>query len=184
MVKITKKFFSKLSKKPYQSILMILLIIYIICSISFYNIIPYLLNYPPNSINTPFQLTINPTYYWVYYLLLCTVCLIFVFVFSAKTLHPIKDLQKKEITLDEKLKIRKVCTNFSIGRLLLFTTILPCVIVLLILLILHTDFVLTLKICLLVCAFLGIPNVIFYTCSNIILKNILITTFDKEVFEN
>ena len=184
MVKIAKNIFSKLNKNPYHSILMILLFIYIICSVSFYNIIPYLLNYPPNSINTPFQLTINPTYYWVYYLLLCIVCVSLVFVFSAKTLYPIKNLQKKDLTLDEKLKIRKVCTNFSIGRLLLFTTILPCAIVLLILLILNTDFILTLKICLLVCAFLGIPNVIFYTCSNIILKNILIKTFDKEVFEN
>ena len=177
-----EKIISKLAKKPYKSILIGQLIIYILCSISFYNVIPYLLNYPPNSINTPFQLTINPTYYWVYYVLLCIICIFIVFIYSVYTLRTIKKIYKRDLSLDEKLLIRKKCTNFSIGRMLLFTTIFPCFIALLALLLLHTEFILTLKICLFVLIFLGIPNIVFYIYSNIILKEILKNIFDKEVF--
>ena len=181
MIKI--KIFNKLTKNPYNSILFGLFIIYAIFSLGFYNVIPYLLNYPPHSINTAFQLTVNPAYYWVYYVLLCIVCVFLVFIFSIKNLKLLKNYSIDELTFERKLKIREQCIEFSIGRILLFAAILPCLVVLVILLISHTGLILTLKICLLVLTFLGIPAIVFYIYSSSILKEVLIQTFDKETFK-
>lgn len=183
MVKI-KNFVKKLANRPLVSILTIQLIIYILCSIMYYNLIPYLLSYPPNSINTPFQLTVNPAYYWVYYLIIVIICILLVFALTLKKLLPLRLLSKKNLTLKEKLSVRKACNDFSITLLLKYGLLLPCAIIILLLLITRTDFTLTLKIVLLAFIFLGIPNILLYILSNIILKEVLIETFDKEIFEN
>ena len=63
-----RQLFKVLSKNPIKAIITLKMILDIICVVVCYNLIPYLLNYPPGSINTAFQLTVNPTYYSVYYI--------------------------------------------------------------------------------------------------------------------
>ena len=178
-----KKLYNRIMNNPYRAILSIQLIIYLSFCIIYYKLIPYLLNYPPNSINTPFQLTVNPTYYWVYYVVLCVVCTGIVFITSSKILHPIKILKKENLTLNEKLYIRNACNKFSINNILLYGVALPCFIACFGLLISKTGFILTMKISLIILIFLGIPSIIYYTLSNIVLREVFIKTFDKEVFE-
>ncbi|MDO5556367.1 MAG: HAMP domain-containing sensor histidine kinase [Clostridia bacterium] len=179
-----KQLLKKLSKVPVKSIIAIKTISDILCVIFCYNLFPYLLNYPPSSINTPFQLTVNPAYYAVYYFSIFGIGIIIDLVTTYKMLKPIKKLQEEHLTTTDILKVRKVCYEFSSKSFLITTCLLPLIVVIGALLITSTNLVLTIKIGMLSVIFLGIPNLLIYIFSNNILKEVLITTFSEEIYIN
>lgn len=153
----------------------------IICVFIYYRVLPYLLNYAPGSINTEFQLSINPTYYYVYYFGLFAIGVAIDVFLAYRALRPLKRLED-DLSLKDKLKIRQVCYTFPRRNLLNTTFKLPLFAVIGSFALTGVSWDLTVKIEMLIIAFLGIPNLIVYFLANNIMKNILISTFDEEIY--
>lgn len=98
-------------------------------------------------------------------------------------LKPLKELKKEKLNITEKMKIRKVAYTFPNKALILTAIVVPIIVIFVLLLITNTNFVLTIKIGMLAVIFLGIPSIIMNIIVNKILKNILMNTFDEEVFK-
>lgn len=171
----------KIRLQPIKAIMLIKILVDIICVLIYYGALPYILNYPPNSINTEFQLSINPTYYAAYYFGLFSIGIIIDVILSYKMLKPLEKLGKK-LSIEDKLKIRKVCYMFPKKTLINTTFKLPIIAVLVSFFLTGVNWDLTIKIGLLVVAFLGIPNMIVYFLSSRIMKGVLIYTFSEEVY--
>jgi hypothetical protein len=177
-----KGFVKIVSSSPRLFIIIFQFIIFVICSLIFKNFVPSLLNYPPNSIDVPFQLLVNPTYYSVYYIIICLSAIVLETLIASSFLKPLKKLSKKELlSEDEIIKIRKVCYSFP-NKMLLTSTVLPILIVIAVLLITATNLILSIKIAALIVLFLGVPNVIIYIAANNILRLVLINTFSEKIF--
>lgn len=179
-----KKIFKRLSQNPAFSILIAKTISDILCVICCYNLFPYLLNYPPYSINTPFQLSVNPTYYYVYYFALFSIGIAIDLFFTYRMLKPLKKLKKEKIKIEETLKIRKLCYEFPNKSFLMTTCLIPLFVIIVALLLTNTNFILTIKIGMLAVIFLGIPNLFIYIFANRILKEVLVKTFNENIFKN
>lgn len=177
------KIIQKLANKPVKSIMIIKLIADILCVIICYDLFPYLLNYPPGSINTEFQLLVNPTYYYVYYFVIFGIGIFIDLIITYRMLKSIKKINHANIKNEELLKIRKVCFEFSNKSFITTTYLIPLVVIFVALLITNTNFVLTIKIGMLGVMFLGIPNLIIYFLSSSILKQVLIKTFNEDIFK-
>ena len=89
-----KDWFKKLSDKPVKTLIVAKLFADLICVLIGYKLFPYLLNYPPNSINTPFQLSVNPYYYNVYYFSIFIIGIIVDLIIANKILKPLKNFKK------------------------------------------------------------------------------------------
>lgn len=154
-----------------------------VCIVIFYKLFPYLLNYPPGSINTAFQLTVNPTYYWVYYFSIFTVGSILELLIEYKMLKPIQKINNKDLKIDEKMKIRKIAYTFPNKALILTAIIIPVLVIFALLLVMDTNLILTIKIGMLSVIFLGIPSILMNIIENRILKRVLTESFNEEVFK-
>lgn len=175
------KLFSKLAKKPIQAIIEGKLIADVVCMFICYELLPYLLNYPPGSINTPFQLSVNPYYYAGYYFLIFVVGICLDLLITRYMLKALKGINENDI--ENMFKARKVCYQFPTRALLFTTIIIPVLVVGGLLLLTKTELILTIKIIMLVIVFLGVPNLFIYFWSRAILREVLIQYYNKEVYE-
>ena len=155
----------------------------IISVVVYYKALPYLLNYPPGSINTEFQLSVNPTYYYVYYFGLFAIGIIIDIIIARRMLRPLNKLIENANT-DDVLKIRSICFTYPRKILLTTTFKIPIFAVVGSFVLTGVNWYLTAKVGLLVVAFLGIPNIIAYFINTQIMKKILIETFSDEVYVN
>lgn len=175
-----KDWFKKLSDKPVKTLIVAKLFADLICVLIGYKLFPYLLNYPPNSINTPFQLSVNPYYYNVYYFSIFIIGIIVDLIIANKILKPLKNFKKaKNIN-----KVREVCYRYPSSSLIITSVIIPLIIVIGMLLVTNTNRILTIKIAMLAVIFLGVPNLVLYFFSTKILKEVLIETFDNEIYKH
>lgn len=175
-----KEWFKKLSDKPVKTLIVAKLFADLICVLIGYKLFPYLLNYPPNSINTPFQLSVNPYYYNVYYFSIFIIGIIVDLIIANKILKPLKNFKKaKNIN-----KVREVCYRYPSSSLIITSVIIPLIIVIGMLLVTNTNRILTIKIAMLAVIFLGVPNLVLYFFSTKILKEVLIETFDNEIYKH
>ena len=181
-MKILNKVFNKFANKPVNAIIWAKFILDIICVIFGYKAFPYLLNYPPKSINTPFQLSVNPYYYSVYYFSIFFVGIVADLILACIMLKPLKKINSNNIR--EVYKARATCYRFPKKALLLTTCVIPLVVIIGMLLITNTNAILTIKIGMLAVVLLGIPNLFIYFFSNAILKQVLIKSFNTEIYNN
>ena len=168
----------KLSKK----ILFAQAIIFALCSIAFYPLIPIFLNYPPNSINTEFQLSILPAQYVFYYAVVLIVAIFLYFFITLIMLRQLAKLGNNSKGTETLIRIRKLCYNFHVKILLLFPCI-PSLAALIILPILSTNITLTVKISLLIFLLISIPCIIFSLFINNIFKSFLRSTYNEDIFK-
>ena len=101
-------------------------------------------------------------------------------IIANKILKPLKNFKKaKNIN-----KVREVCYRYPSSSLIITSVIIPLIIVIGMLLVTNTNRILTIKIAMLAVIFLGVPNLVLYFFSTKILKEVLIETFDNEIYKH
>lgn len=152
---------------------------FIIIAVSFYFLIPIMLNYPPNSINNAFEQTIDKGLaFVVQYSAIIIVTIIIsdlFFAFQIKSVEKYKEYAEKN---DEESKkqfenIKRKCFSIPYKIYLVHATV-PCVAVIGILLITGAKPSLTLRITSLIITFALVLGLIAYILSNNIFRQILI----------
>lgn len=147
----------------------------LIVALIYYPLVPILLNYPPDSINTPFQIEVNYFYYTTQYIaIVCFVILAilitFPFIFKkTNKLSKAGKIDKNNIS-NKTLKDIKSCFNIPIFILLAFT-IFPPILIFIGLLALKQELVFSIK----------VTAILFSMC---VLLGLLIYTFTRILFEN
>ena len=147
----------------------------LIVALIYYPLVPILLNYPPDSINTPFQIEVNYFYYTTQYIaIVCFVILAilitFPFIFrKTNKFSKTGKIDKNNIS-NKTLKDIKSCFNIPIFILLAFT-IFPPILIFIGLLALKQELVFSIK----------VTAILFSMC---VLLGLLIYTFTRILFEN
>ena len=147
----------------------------LIVALIYYPLVPILLNYPPDSINTPFQIEVNYFYYTTQYIaIVCFVVLAVLitlpFIFKkTNKLSKVDKIDKNNIS-SKTLKDIKSCFNIPIFILLAFT-IFPPILIFIGLLLLKQELVFSIK----------VTAILFSMC---VLLGLLIYTFTRILFEN
>ena len=150
------------------------ILVVLIVALLYYPLIPTLLNYPPDSVNTTFQIKVNYFHYTTQYIaIVCLVVLVLSIVFpivfrKTNTFDKIDSLDMKN-NAEEIIPVVKFCFNFPIVILLAFL-IIPPLIIFIGLLLLKQELVFSLK----------VTFILFTMC---ILLGLLIYTFTKMLFE-
>ena len=150
------------------------ILVVLIVALLYYPLIPTLLNYPPDSVNTAFQIKVNYFHYTTQYIaIVCLVVLVLSIVFpivfrKTNKFDKIDSLDMKN-NAEEIIPVVKFCFNFPIVILLAFL-IIPPLIIFIGLLLLKQELVFSLK----------VTFILFTMC---ILLGLLIYTFTKMHFE-
>ena len=147
----------------------------LIVALIYYPLVPILLNYPPDSINTPFQIEVNYFYYTTQYIaIVCFVILAilitFPFIFRKTNKFSKTGKIDKHNISNKTLKDIKSCFNIPIFILLAFT-IFPPILIFIGLLALKQELVFSIK----------VTAILFSMC---VLLGLLIYTFTRILFEN
>ena len=150
------------------------ILVVLIVALLYYPLIPTLLNYPPDSVNTAFQIKVNYFHYTTQYIaIVCLVVLalsiVFPFVFRKTNKFDKIDSLDMKNNAEEIIPVVKFCFNFPIVILLAFL-IIPPLIIFIGLLLLKQELVFSLK----------VTFILFTMC---ILLGLLIYTFTKMLFE-
>jgi len=133
MIKKIGNLFNKLSIS--NKLILYFLIIFFTFSFLLYNVIPILLNYPPDTINTQFDREVSILYYKYQFLLVVLGIAVFFVIFFKISIHKIDKWWKNRSTdIKNILAIRKKAMSFSY-KLYIYMEILPTLILLYILLI-------------------------------------------------
>lgn len=169
-------------KKSWKSLLLAYNLINIIVGIVFFNIVPNLLNYPPNSINNDFQIAINGLTYTQQYISIFSfgvlaenVILFLVYKRLKKTLINIDQASSEEIK-DMYLKVENKIINTPKLIYVLQVTA-PVVMIISTFLMLGGNIDVILKVCLVFFTMFLAISTICYTFSKKIFKSILINLF-------
>lgn len=169
-------------KQSWKSLLLVYNLINIIVGIVFFNIIPALLNYPPNSINNDFQIAINGLTYTQQYLSIFSfgvlaenVILLLVYKNIKRTLTSIEQASSQEI---EKIYITVENKIVRAPRLIyLLQVSAPVIMIISTFLMLGGTIDIILKVCLVFFTMFLAISTICYTFSKKIFKSILINLF-------
>ena len=126
-----KKLFNKIPLNMKLTLACILVVL--IISLLYYPLIPILLNYPPDSINTSFQIEVNYFYYTTQYLAivgLIVLALLIAFPIIFRKMNKIEKMNELAIknNSNEFVHIIKSCFNFPIFMLLAFLIVPPLII--------------------------------------------------------
>ena len=173
-----KNFFKTLCSKiqPNLALTFSCVIGLIIVATIFYPLIPDLLNYPPDSINNDFQITVNYFHYTVQYMAIISIIIIFSLIalpLLTKNINKINGSNLKNNSNNTSFfKTIKFCFNFPY-KLLLFVLFFPPIILLLALLLLKQDTVFAIKVTFVIFSMTSLIALITYSISDKILKGYL-----------
>lgn len=168
----------KLKKlKVTTKLILINLAMYIIFGVLVYPLIPYLLNYPPNSIDNEFQTTVVGMQYteqFIMLFILGVVLLSAILYFSFRKLNHIEEYKQGKSEQDKKnlLKVRDIAAN-GIYRLIPTTVLCIAIGVGLILTLASTEFMLTVKLTVILCIWGALSNLLLYVFTAKIFHKIL-----------
>ena len=170
-----KKLISKIPLNMKLTLACILVVLVI--SLLYYPLIPTLLNYPPDSINTPSQIEVNFFYYTTQYLaIVCfiVIALLIAFPIIFRKMNKIEKMDKLSIknNSDEFVHIIKSCFNFPIFMLLAFIVIPPSIIFVG-LLALKQEIIFSLKVTFILFSMCILLGLFVYTFSRILFENVL-----------
>ena len=155
------------------------MIIFLLICIILYLIIPYVLNYPPNSIDNDFQVEVVGIKYTSQFIVLATILSIFIlgaltFLYNMLSIKKIKNKHTNKIDKKQVEKIRK--RSFSFPYITLFLTLLvPPAIVCFCLVLFNTTPELNLRITIIIFCM----SAIFAIFSYIVNKNFFVNTLVK-----
>lgn len=155
------------------------MIIFLLICIILYLIIPYVLNYPPNSIDNDFQVEVVGIKYTSQFIVLATILSIFIlgaltFLYNMLSIKKIKNKHTNKIDKKQVEKIRKRSFSFPYITLLL-TLLVPPAIVCFFLVLFNTTPELNLRITIIIFCM----SAIFAIFSYIVNKNFFVNTLVK-----
>ena len=170
-----KKLFNKIPLNMKLTLACILVVLVI--SLLYYPLIPILLNYPPDSINTSFQIEVNFFYYTTQYLaIVCfiVIALLIAFPIIFRKMNKIDKVDKLTLknNSNELIHVIKSCFNFPIFMLLAFL-IIPPSIIFIGLLALKQEIIFSLKITFILFSMCILLGLFVYTFSRILFENVL-----------
>ena len=170
-----KKLFNKIPLNMRLTLACILVVLVI--SLLYYPLIPILLNYPPDSINTSFQIEVNFFYYTTQYLaIVCfiVIALLIAFPIIFRKMNKIDKVDKLTLknNSNELIHVIKSCFNFPIFMLLAFL-IIPPSIIFIGLLALKQEIIFSLKITFILFSMCILLGLFVYTFSRILFENVL-----------
>ena len=170
-----KKLFNKIPLNMKLTLACILVVL--IISLLYYPLIPILLNYPPDSINTSFQIEVNYFYYTTQYLAivgLIVLALLIAFPIIFRKMNKIEKMNELAIknNSNEFVHIIKSCFNFPIFMLLAFL-IVPPLIIFVGLLALKQEIIFSLKITFILFSMCILLGLFVYTFTRILFENVL-----------
>lgn len=155
-------------------------LLYLFFGLIVYPLIPYLLNYPPNSIDNEFQSTVVGMQYTVQFIFIFILGIILncttIYLFFRKL-----NKWEEEVKKDNKrniLKIRDLCAN-GIYKLIPTQVITNSIILILVFTVTSTEFALTIKLTGIICIWTTIADLLLYVFSGKIFNNILKNTYDS-----
>ncbi len=107
------------------------MIIFLLICIILYLIIPYVLNYPPNSIDNDFQVEVVGIKYTSQFIVLATILSIFIlgaltFLYNMLSIKKIKNKHTNKIDKKQVEKIRKRSFSFSLHNIITYSTCTTC----------------------------------------------------------
>ncbi len=168
------KFFSNLSLNMKLTLACILGLL--IVGLIFYPLIPNLLNYPPDSVNTDFQLKVNIWHYNVQYLaVVCFVIIIFLLILPLffRKINKIENITNYDIEHNKSLvSIIKTCFNFPLVMLLV-VFILPPIFIFVALILITGEFDFSLKTTFVLFSMTSLLALLIYSFSCFLFENIL-----------
>lgn len=175
-----KKFFKPL--KITTKIIMINNLLYILFGTILYPLVPYLLNYPPNSIDNEFQSVVVGMQYTDQFILLLILGIlincIFLYIFFRRLNYWEKYKSGKspgdKINI---IKIRDICAN-GIYRLIPYQVIITSIIVGAVLTLASTELMLTIKLTLIICIWVTVSDLLLFVFSNKVFHTILKESYD------
>lgn len=168
------KFFNNLSLNMKLTLACILGLL--IVGLIFYPLIPTLLNYPPDSVNTDFQLKVNIWHYNVQYLaVVCFVIIIFLLILPLffRKINKIENITNYDVEHNKDLlSIIKTCFNFPLGFLLI-VFILPPIFIFIALIFITAEFEFSLKTTFVLFSMTSLMALLIYSFSRFLFENIL-----------
>ena len=140
-----------------------------------YFLLPYLLNYPENTIDNDFQVQMVGIKYSMQYLILVTILAILVFI-TFKLSYRKLSIDSKKIK-DEKYvnAIRKRCFNYPYVTLII-QTLVPSIVCMLLLIVFKTNFELLMRICIVILSVSAIYSMLSYMINKKFFEEKLIKT--------
>lgn len=156
-------------------------VIYMLLGVGIYFLIPYLLNYPPNSINNDFQVRVAGLTYTKQFtiigifLMLVNYISVFILFRKIDNWENIK-ISKDSKTVKEIINIRNTCFN-GIYKLMPIQLIIVTTLIIVLLTLSSTEIGLTLKLTAIICSWIIVVNLILSGYTNKLFNNILEKTY-------
>lgn len=158
-------------------------VLYLIFGIFVYPLIPYLLNYPPNSIDNHFQTTVVGMQYSVQFVLLFLLGVIQNFVILYFVFRKLNNWQKytkknDEANIKEIYRIRNLCAN-GMYKLIPIHVIITAIILFIVFTLTSTEFSLTLQLSAIICIWVIISDLLLYVFTGRRFEKILRDTYES-----
>ena len=156
------------------------MIIFALICIALYLIIPYVLNYPPNSIDNDFQVDVVGIKYTNQFIILGGILSLFIlgaltFLYNMLSIKKIKNKHTNKIDIKQVEKIRKRSFNFPYLTLLL-TLLVPPIVVCFCLFLFNTTPELNLRITIIIFCMSAIFSIFSYIVNKSFFVNTLVNT--------
>ena len=156
------------------------MIIFALICIALYLIIPYVLNYPPNSIDNDFQVDVVGIKYTDQFIILGGILSLFIlgaltFLYNMLSIKKIKNKHTNKIDINQVEKIRKRSFNFPYLTLL-FTLLVPPIVVCFCLFLFNTTPELNLRITIIIFCMSAIFSIFSYIVNKSFFVNTLVNT--------
>jgi len=164
------------NKKIYslKKVILINLLIFMLMGGILYKLLPYVLNYPPNSIDNQFQVDLVGIKYTHQYIVLFSALMLILFI-TLKVVLSKLSLKHDNYTVDDINKIRKKCFNYPYF-MLIFQAFIPTIFAAILLVIFNTEFELLLRLTTLIFSFTTLFAIISYMVNKRFFVNKLILT--------
>lgn len=155
------------------------IVLYVIFGIIIYPIVPYLLNYPPNSIDNDFQISVVGMQYTVQFILLLILGIVmnvFSIYLMFRKLNLFDNKKDQDIKLSDIKKIRNISAN-GIYRLIPLQEIMTAIIMFAVLTLTSSELELTIKLTGIICIWVAISDLLLFVFTNKIFHKILKETY-------
>lgn len=167
----------KINKLPMHiKITIIHIMILLMIEIIFYPLIPFLLNYPPDSINNEFQIQVAGLKYSTQYIGLSTIIILGVTFILYKV---VKKASYNALKLGQREVIRKRCMEYPY-KIYLFEMLIPALIVLGALVLIRTEILLAVRIMIMFLSAGTVMAISALIASNIMYEKMLADTYNSE----
>lgn len=172
------KFKEKINKLPVHiKITITHILILLMIEIIFYPLIPFLLNYPPDSINNAFQIQVAGLKYSTQYIGLSAIIIVGAAIMLYRTL---RKTNYSNLRKENRKNIRKICMEYPY-KIYLYEMLIPSVLVLLALVLIRTELILAIRIMIIFLSAITALCITALIVSKVMYEKMLADTYDENV---